>query len=901
MQKILAIDDKDDNLITLSALLKYLLPGCMVSTARSGLEGIEMARTEQPDVILLDVLMPGMDGFETCRYLKTDTQTSTIPVIMITAIKTDHQSRVKGLDLGADAFLSKPIDEAELVSQVKVALRIKSAEDTLRQERRSLAQEVAKRTRALRESEYKYRVLFESAGDAIYIHDEEARILAANTTACELLGYTQSELLSLRVADVDTPEEARFAPERIAKLRDRGRLSFTSSHRRRDGSTIPVEVSARIISWEGQSAMMSICRDITERKRAEEALSKKAALLAQTEAISQTGSWRYTADTGKITWSDGMYTIFGTNRHSPDDTTNVSVTPAVHPEDRAQVLENRTAVLADGLPRPIEYRIIRPDGTIRWIHSQSERETDASGRVIALVGFAQDVTERKRLESEREILITAIEQAPVAIALTSQDGTIEYVNPAFAQITGYSGAELIGQNPRIVKSGKHDQGFYAELWQTITSGRVWKGQITNKRKDGSLYVEDTTISPVVDSHRHVQKYVAIKRDITAEMAMESKLRQAQKMEAIGTLAGGIAHDFNNILGAIIGYAEMVRDDSPASSPAFHDINQVLKAGLRAKELVKQILAFSRQGEIEQVAVQPANIIKEAIKLLRASLPATITIEQDIDTNAGAILADPTQIHQIVMNLCTNAFHAMEQQGGTLTISLGKKQLTGEDLGANPHMQQGDFIQLSIRDTGTGIPLEIRERIFDPYFTTKEVGKGTGMGLATVHGIIQSYGGAITCDSRPGNGAVFHVILPAIEKYSTRDTDSSALALTGREHILLVDDEEILAEMSTIMLERLGYQVTTKTKSFEALTAFQNEPKRFDVVICDLTMPGMTGIDLSRRLLQIRPDLPIILCTGYSSLVSEEKVKSMGIRGFAMKPLTKNDIATLIRKILDDKN
>ena len=768
MQKILAIDDKKDNLTTLSAVLANLMPDCLVSTALSGVEGIEKARTGQPDVILLDVKMPDMDGFETCRRLKTDPSTSAIPIIIITAIKTDHQSRIKGLDLGADAFLAKPIDEVELVAQVKVALRIKKAEDALRRERDALEQAVNERTRELLETAHKYRLLFESAGDAIYIHDTEAQILAVNTTACELLGYTRAELLSMTIAEVDTPEEAQYAPERIARLIKQGHHGFQTVHRRKDGRSVPVEVRSRLINWGGQAAMMSICRDITERKR---------------------------------------------------------------------------------------------------------------------------------LESERQILITAIEQSPVAIALTDPQGSFQYVNPAFAMITGYASAEVKGQNPRILKSGKHNQAFYADLWKTISDGRIWKGRMTNKRKDGSLYVVDAIISPVVDGCGRVINFVSIKRDITAEMDMENKLRQAQKMEAIGTLAGGIAHDFNNILGAIIGYAEMIRDDALAVSASVQDINQVLKAGNRAKELVKQILAFGRQGETEFIAVQPATIIKEAIKLLRASIPTTIAIQQDIDPEAGTILADPTQIHQILMNLCTNAFHAMETHGGTLTIGLHKKSHSGEDLGASPHLPPGNYLQLSIEDSGEGIAPEVLDKIFDPYFTTKEVGKGTGMGLSMVHGIVHSIGGTITCSSRPGEGTVFHIILPTVEQHTVQESESSQPSPFGTEHILLVDDEEILLQMGQMMLERLGYRVTTRMSSLEALTTFQNEPKKFDMVLCDQTMPGMTGEDLSRRLLQIRPDIPILLCTGYSSLISETKAKALGIKGFAMKPLAKKDIAVLIRQVL----
>ena len=383
-------------------------------------------------------------------------------------------------------------------------------------------------------------------------------------------------------------------------------------------------------------------------------------------------------------------------------------------------------------------------------------------------------------------------------------------------------------------------------------------------------------------------------------AMQAQLQQAQKMETIGTLAGGIAHDFNNILAAILGYAEMARENSQAGSIAAKDIDQVIKASHRAKELVKQILAFSRQDETERIPLQPSLLIKEASKMLRSSLPATIDINLNIGQDSGFVMADPTQIHQILMNLCTNSYHAMEEAGGTLSIALKRESPIWDDLVSAPHLQSGNFLRLSISDTGTGIAPEIQEKIFEPYFTTKPIGKGTGMGLSIIHGIVKSYGGLVSCYSQPGKGTCFHVYLPAIEEAAMSEKNQDGRIQIGNEHILFVDDENIIADMGKSMLESLGYQVTTRTNSLEALTTFQNQPEDFDLVITDQTMPDMTGGDLARHMLKVRAGIPIILCTGYSSQISEEKARSYGIRGFALKPLTKKDLANLIRKILDDK-
>ncbi len=521
---------------------------------------------------------------------------------------------------------------------------------------------------------------------------------------------------------------------------------------------------------------------------------------------------------------------------------------------------------------------------------------------------------RKKSEEilrDREARMRAItDSAQDAIIMMDQNGHITYWNPAAEQILGYTGEEAMGMHLHtLIAPQRYHATHHAAFAKFQLTGRgdaIDRTIELEARRNNGLEISiELSLSAL-----HLQgswHSVGIIREITERKRAEAErenlqaqLQQAQKMEAIGTLAGGIAHDFNNILGAILGYAEMAYDDSPPGSLVASDIKHILKAGHRARELVKQILAFSRQAETEQIPMQPAIIIREAGKMLRSSLPTTIAIQQNIDPTAGLILADPTQIHQIVMNLCTNAYHAMEEKGGTLSISLKKIILTRDDLINEPHVQPGDFVQLSFADTGSGIAAEIRERIFEPYFTTKAIGKGTGMGLAIVHGIVKSYGGWISCCSKPGEGTVFHVYLPGIAERDLPEGKTVDPIGHGNEHILLIDDEEMLAEMGKIMLERLGYRVTVRTNSIEALTTFQNQPGQFDLVITDQTMPGMTGSDLARRMLQKRPDLPIILCTGYSSLISEERAKALGIRGFALKPLVKKDMATLIRKVLDSR-
>ena len=409
-------------------------------------------------------------------------------------------------------------------------------------------------------------------------------------------------------------------------------------------------------------------------------------------------------------------------------------------------------------------------------------------------------------------------------------------------------------------------------------------------------------APIFDNDNNLEYLVHVAKDITEQKKMEEELFQAHKMEAIGTLAGGIAHDFNNILTAILGYAEIVRADMPESSPSRHDIDQVLKAGNRAKELVKQILTFSRKGQETQQPLQSSLIIKETLKLLRASLPTTIEIQEEIDPECGTILANPTNIHQILVNLCTNALHAMKDEKGILTVRLTRKELTKEhDVISGDGVAEGSFVELMIRDTGHGMDKATVQRMFEPYFTTKEVGKGSGMGLALVHGIVQGCGGFIKVESEPGKGTTFNVYFPAMEEKIVEIEKKQREPLPrGNERILAVDDEEGIIELLTNMLKSLGYEVTAETSSEKTLEVFRTSPDSFDLIITDQTMPHLTGAELAKEILQIRPDIPIILCTGYSAMISEEKAKKIGIKRYAMKPISRRDLAVMVREVLDKR-
>ncbi len=546
----------------------------------------------------------------------------------------------------------------------------------------------------------------------------------------------------------------------------------------------------------------------------------------------------------------------------------------------------------------VETRFRRRDGQIIHVLLTSA-PMDPSRQNVNVTFTALDVTERARMMAERERLMAAIEHAGETVVITDRAGLIQYVNPAFERITGYSRAEAIGRNPRILKSGRQSETFYRDFWQTITGGGIWTGRLTNRRKDGSLYTEEANISPVRDEATgEISGFVAVKRDITKDIELEERVAQAQKMEAIGALAGGIAHDFNNILFPIMGLSEMLMEDLPEDRPERESVAQIYAAARRASDLVKQILAFSRQVAHQKIPVRIQQILKEVLKLTRSTIPSSIRISHDVQADCGMVLADPVQLHQIAMNLITNAFHACEDRPeAEIAIVLAAKTLSDAEAEA-VGLEPGRYALLRVADNGCGIDSAVAGKIFEPYFTTKPQGKGTGLGLAVVYGIVQEYDGKIRVSSQPDRGTAFEVYLPllaaAVEAGPPREASADP---TGSERVLLVDDEAPIVRLESMILERLGYRVTGISESLAALETFRKNPEAFDLVVTDLTMPDMTGDRLAARLLEIRPDLPIILCTGFSEKIEAAQIQRIGIRGFLTKPVVKSDLARMVRAVL----
>ncbi len=484
--------------------------------------------------------------------------------------------------------------------------------------------------------------------------------------------------------------------------------------------------------------------------------------------------------------------------------------------------------------------------------------------------------------------------------ITILDPNMRIMRTNQAAVRAFKTEELIGKHCHEVFANETERCPICPMGEVIRKNNSFIKEIEHVYLGKTFLV---AISPIFDEHDTLMGFVHVAKDISYKKKIETQLRQAQRLEAIATLAGGIAHDLNNILFPIYGYAEMTLELAPDDVLIQKNLKRVLDAAERGREMVQQILTFSREGREGKKSRYPCKIqsvIKETLKLLRGSVPATIDIRRRVDETCGRVMADPTQIHQVLMNLCTNAYHAMREKGGVLEISLHEVVLCADETALD--MEPGPCLKLSVSDTGHGMERAVMDKIFDPYFTTKDVHEGTGLGLSVTHGIVKGHKGHITVYSELGRGTTFHVYLPLADRHGTdvpKDAKASALP-TGDERILLVDDEETITEMLGKRLKRLGYQVTAWTSSPDALAAFRRSPQSFDLVITDMTMPNMTGIQLSRSIRTIRPDIPIILCSGFSELLTEEKIQEVRIQGYMMKPVPMKEMADIIRQALDTK-
>ena len=1276
---LLAIDEKPDNLTTLSAMLRDALPQATLLTATSGLTGIELAIAKDPDVILLDIDIPGRESFKLCRLLKADERLKDIPVVFLTTRETESTNRVRALKAGAQGFLAKPLEPFELTAQIRTMVKVKAANRSQRMEKEQLEALVAEKTLELRESEEQYRLMIEHQQDLVVKTDPEGRLIFVNQAYCELFNKSKQELLGTTYMPLVHPDdlpavekavallfkppykceyeeralsnhgwrwlswtaranfnekgeiiellgtgrditERKKAEEEIARLAMEWQSTFDSvndsiwlldadsriirtnrmaektfgrpakeiigkhcweighgmqepfyecpilrmrkilqretmelpiedrcfevtvdpildgngnfagavhivsditerkrtekalnegekryrtlfeqsydammtlappswrfttanpaalslfemksldqflelrpwdvspkrqpdgglssdkalemieiamsqgshffewTHRSLNGRIVPCSVLLSKMEMSGQVFLQATMRNITLRKRAEEALQESHEILSL--FIKHSPIYAYlkevTPTESLVLWaSDNFQEMIGipgsqmvgkkmdelflpefARKISQDDWDVVSkgevlrideelnnrkyktikfpiatgrkkllagytiditeikrveeelreseamfralfnehaaIKLLIDPQDGRIVDANKAAVAFYGWPREqllnmkiLEINTLPPedikknmeevrsekrgyfefqhrcaDGTIRDVAVLSSK-IDVKGRVL-LHSIVQDISERKRAEAEIHRLQTAIEQSGDTVVVTSRTGTIQYVNAAFEQLTGYSRDEVLGLTPSLLKSGEQDEGFYRDLWATITSGRTWRGRMVNRRKDGDIYTEESTISPIYDSAGEITNFMAVKRDITDKLRiirekelLEVQLTQSQKLESVGRLAGGVAHDFNNMLGVILGYGEIVLKKLLYGDPLRADVEQIVKAGNRSAGLIRQLLAFSRKQTLQPEVLNLNDQLHHLEKMLRRLISEDIDIKMALADDLASVLIDPVQFDQIIINIAVNARDAMPT-GGKLIIETENVGI--DELYAKIHqgVLPGEYVLISLTDSGCGMDKKILAQIFEPFFTTKEKGKGTGMGLATVYGIVKQSGGNIWAYSEPGQGTTFKIYLPQThakpqEQKTALKTEEHVIG-NGRS-VLVVEDDEALRELLLTILTMLGFGVFIAANGGEALLLTEEQGLKPDLLITDVVMPGMSGALLVERLRRNQPELKVLFMSGYTeNAIVHHGVLEPGIP-FIQKPFSFQRISDTIRKVLQSE-
>ena len=808
---------------------------------------------------------------------------------------------------------------------------------------------------------YDFHTFTEQSPNMIFIN-KGGQIVYVNKRCSDVMGYSREEFYApdfdfMVLIAPESMDLIRTNFKRHMSGEDIEPYEYSLLTKKRE--KIEAIITTRLIDYENGKAILGIITDITERKQVEEELQHRLQFQhlittvssqfinlhpAQIDdeidrALQQIGEFADADRSYVFQFSDNQEAVSCTHewcakqiepaieriQEAPIDSFPWVMTKFLNAE---MVIIPRVSELPpeasnekkefeqQGIQSILAVPMISGGRVLGFIGLDSVREekmwAEDTSSLLKIVGqvFANALENKKTRQAlqESEIrLRTVYETFPDPVTIIQlEDGRCVDVNSAFTRVTGWDCEEVIGKTAADLNIWLHP-----EEREKLTAGISQHGKIENleakfRLKDGSIIT--ALMSAVLIQLNDRPHVITITRDIselkTAQEEREqlkTQLIQAQKMEAIGTLAGGIAHDFNNILGAIIGYAEMALYDTKKDSMEHYNIDQVLRAGHRAKDLVKQILAFSRKSEQDKNVISLTPVVNETLKLLRASLPTTIAIKQNIEPNLDAIFADPTQMHQVVMNICTNSAHAMREAGGILTVKLQNVDLHIKETAQFPDLNPGPYVKLSISDSGHGMDSKIIDRIFDPYFTTKEQDKGTGMGLAVVHGIIKGHGGGIQVQSKPGKGSRFDILFPIMGKQTPSETEELKALPTGSERILLIDDEETLIDLGKNMLKKLGYKVEARTRPLEALEIFRAEPHKFDLVISDMTMPGMTGDILASEVMNIRPDTPVILCTGYSERIDEQRAMDLGIKGLMMKPFTIRRLSKTIRDVFDQKD
>ncbi|HOK09821.1 MAG TPA: response regulator [Candidatus Hydrogenedens sp.] len=766
------------------------LPECHIDCASSLKDAMDYVKVLVPDCIILDIALGNEVCLTLCRHWKTTIKTSKTPILLVINNDIATQRRWEYLAAGVDDFLVFPCDITELITRVRILLKIKQTEVVLWDTSRKLMNLAEERSRALFVYDELNRFLLDNCSNPILIFElnkniEDSRFLNGNSIVYRMTGYTKDEFLQLRLRDIIPKNRMEGVQGRIESIIQHQQVSFETVILAKDGRQIPIYVQARVFDTDNQPCIIAIGQPLEDTQsitseRLSESISRYRILAAQTGMM----IYDCNLQTGKIKWGGAVTQVTGYLPRELDMIDFQRWVDHIHPEDLPRVQAHIAIAREEVGKFRIEYRLMHKSGEYRYIENQGVVLPDANGEAYRILGSIKDITAQKQEEEERR-------------------------------------------------------------------------------------------------------------------RAEQQIQHSQRLESLGVLAGGIAHDFNNLLAVIIGLTDMALNEVPKKTPLHDDLKEVLQAAHRAKDLVKQILTFSRQTGEERSPLYLHVIAREALKLLRATTPPSIEIIDNIDVHSGAIMGNPAQIHQVVMNYCTNAIQAMPK-GGKLEVDIRDVVLDNSASSIHPKLKPGTYVKLTVRDNGHGMEPQILERIFDPFFTTKKPGEGTGMGLAVVHGIVSAHGGAIIVESKPGMGSTFYTYFPRIDHPIVSEQKSDEEPLEGHERILFVDDEESVCKLGKRVLTQWGYEVEACQNPLSALAIFTQAPDRFDLVVTDQAMPKMSGEVLARWVKELRPEIPVILFTGFSGELSPDELKRLGIDEIVMKPIVARDLAQRIRKVLDQQ-
>lgn len=731
--------------------------------------------------------------------------------------------------------------------------------------------------------------------DGIVVLTQEGSVHSANQRFVDVLGYSKEELLRLQIRDFD--EHIPF--EKIIFMLDAADntgIRFESVHQRKDGSVLDVEISTNYAEYKDKQLIICVCRNITKRKQAEQALreSEKRFRTLVDQAVDA------------FTLFDTRGRILDVNKaacdslgYTREELLNMSIQDVDLMAEPTLHRENFWDSAGSGKSFRFESRLRRKNGTVFPVEvSLGNVELDHQKLML---GLSRDITERRRTEDSVRKLSHAIEQSPVSIVITDITGKIEFVNTRFTHVSGYSREEVLGRKPNILKSGVTHPEEYRRLWETISSGGIWRGQFHNRKKNGDLFWERATIAPIRNSQNVITHYVAVKEDITEHKQLEEELRQAQKMEAIGQLAGGVAHDFNNMLGVILGSTEMSLDQMDPSDPIHASLQVIRRAAERSADLTRQLLAFARKQTIAPRVLDLNETIEGMLKMLRRLIGEDIDLAWFPATKVWPVKVDPSQIDQILANLSVNARDAISGVG-KVTIETNSATFDNAYCAEHAGFVPGDFVMMAVSDNGCGMDRQALNKLFEPFYTTKSMGKGTGLGLATVYGIVKQNNGFINVYSEPGHGATFKIYLP---RHAT-DTDHiesqapAAPAARGDETILLVEDEPALLSMGRKMLQSLGYRVLTAAAPSTAINMAKEHPGEIHLLITDVIMPEMNGRELEKQLISLHPQIATLFMSGYTgNIIAHHGMLDEGVN-FIEKPFSKQILGRKVRELMDKK-